>query len=249
MTFGPISHQLFEVGVLLAGGLAMGLVNTLASSGSAISLPLLLLLGLPPVEANATNRIAVLLGALMAIRTFRRSDLIDWTAARRLIPPAAGGSAIGVAVAEVLPGRDLGLVITAALMIALLLLFTKVKSTLSRLGSEPAVVTQLSRVAVFGVGCWIGFLALDANTYLLLVLMILCHFDLPHANALKAVLLATCCLVPVAAFSWAGDVHWYVGLLMSVGAIVGAHFGAKLSLISWRADGCSASWFWRSLSK
>jgi uncharacterized membrane protein YfcA len=56
--------------LLLATGIACGFVNTLASSGSAISLPILLTLGLPALAANATNRLPVLFGSLMALRTF-----------------------------------------------------------------------------------------------------------------------------------------------------------------------------------
>jgi len=57
--------------ILLIAGLGCGLVNTLASSGSAISLPVLLLFGLSPLDANATNRLTVLFGSLMALRTFQ----------------------------------------------------------------------------------------------------------------------------------------------------------------------------------
>jgi len=46
--------------LLFLGGAAMGFVNTLASGGTAISLPLLLFLGLPPHIANATNRLTLL---------------------------------------------------------------------------------------------------------------------------------------------------------------------------------------------
>lgn len=56
--------------VLLIAGIACGFINTLASSGSAISLPMLLTLGLPALAANAANRPPVLFGSLMALRTF-----------------------------------------------------------------------------------------------------------------------------------------------------------------------------------
>ena len=58
--------------VLLIAGVACGFINTLASSGSAISLPMLITLGLPALAANATNRLPVLFGSLMALGHFRR---------------------------------------------------------------------------------------------------------------------------------------------------------------------------------
>ena len=50
-----------DVGALLAGGLFAGIVNTLAGGGSLLTVPLLVLLGLPGTVANGTNRIGVLL--------------------------------------------------------------------------------------------------------------------------------------------------------------------------------------------
>ena len=46
---------------LLAGGLLAGVLNTLAGGGSLLTVPLLVLLGLPGTVANGTNRIGVLL--------------------------------------------------------------------------------------------------------------------------------------------------------------------------------------------
>ncbi|MEO8713998.1 MAG: sulfite exporter TauE/SafE family protein [Acetobacteraceae bacterium] len=218
-----------EVSVLLASGFAAGLVNTLASSGSAISLPALMLLGLPPLAANATNRLSILFGSLMAVRTFQAKRLVDWSTGRRMALPAVAGSAVGVAAAEILPGRDMGLIITAALMIALLLLFTKVKAVLARTATLPVLVTRTDLLILFGIGIWLGFLALDGNTYLLLVLMGLCHFDLPHANALKVLMLVLTSLVPVAMFGWSGSISWPEGMVLAAGSLAGAHIGATLS--------------------
>jgi len=47
---------------LIGAGILCGFLNTAASSGSAITLPLLLALGLPPAVANGTNRLPVLVG-------------------------------------------------------------------------------------------------------------------------------------------------------------------------------------------
>jgi len=215
---------------LVAAGFVAGLINTLASSGSAISLPVLLFLGLPPLAANATNRLSVLFGSLMAMRKFHKENVLDWHAAARMVLPVAIGSTVGVVAAELLPGRDMALAITAALMMALLLLFTKVKTMLARPQAEPATITFASLVALTGASVWLGFIVLDGNTYLLLVLMGMMHFDLPRANALKVLLLVVSCVVPVAMFCWSGSIWWTDGLILSAGSIAGGHYGARLSL-------------------
>ena len=80
---------------LLAGGAVAGALNTLASSGSAITLPLLILLGIPPGVANGTNRLSVLLGSLSAVISFQKSGSIPWKKAFRLSIPLALGSVLG----------------------------------------------------------------------------------------------------------------------------------------------------------
>jgi uncharacterized protein len=80
---------------ILIGGIACGFINTLASSGSAISLPLLLFIGLPEIAANATNRLSVSFGSLMALRTFHAEGKLEWRAAGKMVPPATLGSIVG----------------------------------------------------------------------------------------------------------------------------------------------------------
>ena len=75
--------------VLLAPGVACGLINTLASSGSAVSLPILMMLGLLPLAANATTRFSVLFGSLMGLKTFHADGHVHWKSAAKMVLPAA----------------------------------------------------------------------------------------------------------------------------------------------------------------
>jgi uncharacterized membrane protein YfcA len=222
-------HLLYGL-VLIAAGLACGLVNALASSGSAISLPVLLMFGLSPLDANATNRLAVLFGSMMALRTFHAKAEVNWRAGIIMAIPATAGSVVGVLAAERIPGRGMGLVITAAVMAALLLLVTKMKSVLEQPQTGVAGITVGGMFALLGVGFWLGFIVLDGATYLLLVLILMFHFDLVRANALKALLGVTTTLVPIVMFASAGSIRWREGLLMSAGSVAGGYMGARLTM-------------------
>jgi uncharacterized protein len=225
-------RELIEVAywaMLVAVGLACGFLNTLASSGSAVSLPVLVMLSIPEVAANATNRLPVMIGSLMATWSFTRQGQMDWHGAAWLLPSAVFGSVAGALLAEKLANRQMGLVITAAVLMALLLLFTKVKQALARERGQMPQVTFSAMALLFGVGFWLGFIVLDGATYLLLVLMLVCNYDLPQANALKVLLIAVTTLVPIAMFARAGDIFWSAGALMSAGSLLGGHVGARLS--------------------
>src|ERR1700723_4207781 len=125
-------EHLFYGLILLVAGLGCGLVNTLASSGSAISLPVLLMFGMSPLDANATNRLTVLFGSLMALYTFQAKKTVEWRPGLKMAIPATLGSVAGVLAAESLPGRGMAMVIMGAVMMALLLLVTRMKSVLER---------------------------------------------------------------------------------------------------------------------
>jgi hypothetical protein len=56
--------EIWSLAIAGLAGLACGFLNSVASSGSAVSLPILMSLGLHAVDANATNRIPVLVGAI-----------------------------------------------------------------------------------------------------------------------------------------------------------------------------------------
>jgi uncharacterized membrane protein YfcA len=216
--------------VLLSAGLASGLINTLASSGSAISLPVLMMLGLSPLAANATNRVAVLFGSLMALHTFHAKGQVNWRAGILIAIPATLGSIAGALAAEKIPRSDMALVITAAVLMALLLLFTKLRRVLERPSEQPVRISKAGLAALVGVGFWLGFIVLDGNTYLLLVLILMFRFDLIQANALKALLLVTTTLVPIAIFASGGYIRWPEGILMSAGSIAGGYMGARLTM-------------------
>ena len=65
------------------GGILSGVLNTLASSGSAVTLPLLVWLGVTPTVANATNRLGIVTGALTSTLVFHRNAHSGGTAIRQ----------------------------------------------------------------------------------------------------------------------------------------------------------------------
>lgn len=223
----------YDVWMLLLGaaaGLACGFLNTAASSGSAVSLPILIFIGLDPLSANATNRIPVLVGALTATVSFHRRGAINWPLAWRIALPVTLGAFAGAAAATVLPLRDLGLIITGALLVALLLLFTKLKQALAR--AVPLDVEHYcwrDALLFAAIGFWLGFIVLDGATYLLLALVLAVGLPLLSANAIKSFALVPTALASLALFAWRGAVDWRIGAAMALGAILGGLLGARLA--------------------
>ena len=62
--------------------------------------------------------------------------MLPWALAVKVSLPVAIGGLGGAALAEILPGRELALVITAAILVALLLLLTKLKQAIESASSD-----------------------------------------------------------------------------------------------------------------
>src|SRR3954469_17976328 len=199
----------YDIWALLLGmvaGLACGFLNTAASSGSAVSLPILMLIGLDPTSANATNRIPVLIGAISASLSFHAKRGLHWRLAARVCIPSTLGSLAGAALVEILPSRQLGLFITAAVLMALALLFSKLKQAIEQASADTHRYGWREEGIFFGIGVWLGFVVLDGATYLLLALTLAVGLHLTRANAIKSAVLVPTTLVAMIVFAYKGDV-------------------------------------------
>ena len=81
--------------LLAVGGLVAGVINTLAGGGSLITVPLLVMVGLPATTANGTNRIGVLFQNVVAIWRFRKEGLDGLRGAAPVLLPVLIGSVVG----------------------------------------------------------------------------------------------------------------------------------------------------------
>jgi len=231
--------------LVLAGfaGLACGFLNAVASSGSAVTLPILMMIGLDPITANATNRLPVLCGAISAAGSFQRKGAIPWRLALRVSVPVTIGTAFGAGLAEILPGRDLGLVITAAVLVALILLFTKLKHAIESVQAGELRFGIREWLWFLLIGVWLGFIVIDGATYLLLALVLAVGMPLMGANAIKSVVLIPTSLMALAVFAMKGNMHWTLGIVMAAGSVAGSLLGVRLAVSE-----ASRRWIFRVLA-
>jgi len=225
-----------EIGRLLlyvGAGFCSGFLNTIASAGSAIILPLLIFLGLPANIANGTNRVQLAIGRIASIVAFQRAKAIDWRNALVLSIPCAAGACIGACIATGLRSRYIGWAITLAVIASFVLLVSNPKRLLRDQKVDKPVIKWWHLGFFFLVGVWGGFIVLDASTYALMVLVLAIGYDLKKANAVKAVAIFPMSLASLVIFAGAGEVDWYIGLCLSVGSVIGAWTGAVLATKAW----------------
>jgi uncharacterized protein len=221
-----------ELVIAILAGAVCGFLNTLASSGSAVTLPLLMFMGLSPVAANSTNRIPVLLGAVIAVITFIRAGVMELDTAIKVIVPTLIGTLIGALIASHIDPGKLKLMIAIAVLVALILLFAGLKNAVMQELEQSSRYRWQEFVMLLVVGAWIGFIVIDGATYLLLVLVLGLRLTFVQANAYKNLALAVSSAMAIGLFSLDGQIDWTIGGLMGLGSVVGAYIGAKLAMHS-----------------
>jgi hypothetical protein len=230
--------------VIILAGFAGGFINTLASSGSAITLPLLIFLGMSPDVANGTNRVPIVASSAVSLLTFHRAHVIDWRSGLLLTIPITLGSLAGAALAANVPPQALGKFIIAAVAVALFLLLVKPGRWLRAQSAETfgVKVKWIHLLIFFGVGFWAGFIVLDSATYMLFALVLGVGYDLIRANAVKALFLLFVSLSSLLIFYEHREVDWQVGGALAIGSVFGGWAGARMASREW-----AKVWVYRTL--
>lgn len=233
-------YVIWKLALVLAGGFLCGLVTTVASSGAAISLPILIAVGLDPLTANATNRLPVIAASLSATWSFHKKRLIDWRLWLKVGPVACIGSTIGAWSASMVTNRELKLAVGVAVVVALSLLVFKVRHAIASPGTMQQRFGLREYLVFLAIGLWLGFIVIDGATFLLLALTLLVGLNLVQANALKSAIILPSVLMSMAVFSWQSTIDWALGGVLSVGSLIGGFIGARLAT----SELAKASIFW-----
>ncbi len=226
----PDSGLALEVLALLAAvAFAAGFVDAIAGGGGLITVPALLIAGVPPVQAIATNKLQGTFGVLSSTAAFLRAGTIE----KRLVLPLAGaafaGGVFGAALATLAPVGVLRMIIPFILIaIAIYMLLTPKFGD----GDAKPRLSPLAFASSVGVtiGIYDGVFGPGAGTFYLIGLILLCGFPLLKATAHTKLMNAASNLGALGFFLSAGHVLIVPGLAMGVAAAAGAHIGARAGL-------------------
>lgn len=216
---------------VLAAGFGAGFINTLAGSGSLITLPLLIFLGIPATVANGTNRVGVLFQNIVSVESFRRQKMLDIRGGLILSVPAIFGSIIGAQIAvgldERLMRQAIGVLMVVMLFVILLRPKRWLQGELEKMGERPSII-QL--IIFFFIGMYGGFLQAGVGIFLLAGLVLGIGYDLVRANAVKVLIVLAFTISALIVFMLNGQVQWGIGLLLAVGNSLGAWVAARMAV-------------------
>jgi uncharacterized membrane protein YfcA len=226
-------HFAQAIGLLAAAGIA-GALNALAGGGSFISFPALLFTGIPPVEANATNTVALWPGLVASAMAYlKRLNAPLRVLAPLMVTSVLGGWAGALLLLKTPQHTFMRLVPWLLLAGTLLFAFgnslrglvgkTAVVDDLRDISVKAIVLGSITEllVAIYGgyFGAGIGFMALA-------MLALMGMRDIHAMGAIRTLLAVAINAAAVITFIVARAVLWPQCLVMVAGSLAGGWFGA-----------------------
>jgi hypothetical protein len=216
-------------------GFMAGFINTLAGSGSLLTLPMLMFLGLPANVANGTNRIAILLQNVVGVASFKQQKVLNVKMGLWLAAPAIIGSLVGAQIAinlnETMMERAIGILL---FVMFFLILYKPQQWVKGKAGEVSAKPTILQFIIFFFIGIYGGFIQAGVGLFLLAGLVLGAGVDLVKANALKLLIVLLYTPFALAVFFFNDQINWKIGLILAVGNMLGAFVASRFA-VAWGA--------------
>ncbi|MFV0254327.1 MAG: sulfite exporter TauE/SafE family protein [Beutenbergiaceae bacterium] len=219
--------------LLLIAGTAAGTINTVVGSGSLITFPALLAIGMPPVLANVTNNVGVLPGNISGVLAYRRELRGQGAIAWRLGIPAVIGGVGGALLLLVLPAGVFTWVVPILIVFACVLIVVgpRLKRWLAARRDRRTVPGGVSGKLVAGVGLtavYGGYFGAAQGVILLSLLSMALPGGLQRANAVKNVLATAANGAAATVFVLISEVDWAAAGALALGAAIGGQLGGRI---------------------
>src|SRR5437868_7372510 len=224
--------------LLFIAAICAGALNSVAGGGGFIAFPALLFTGILPVNANATNTVALWPGTVASTGAYRR-ELEDRRHWQQILPLIAVSLVGGLAGAKLLLRTPQATFMRMVpwLLLSATILFTFGGYVTRWVRQRASRHPHASRAAVVGVvllqllvAVYIGFFGAGAGILMLALFAIMGLENIHTMNAFKTLLASCANGVAVVTFILAKTVVWPQGVLMLIGAAIGGYLGAWYSL-------------------
>lgn len=224
--------SVLEFVVLVLAGIGAGLTGSIAGLASLISYPALLAVGIPPVTANVTNTVALVLNSVGSVSA-SRPELTGQ--ARRLLPLAGAavlGGMTGAALLLLTPSGAFEKVVP--FLIAAASATILVQRPPRELAAEGAAHHPDHRdprwlpFGTFAIGIYGGYFGAAAGVVLLAMYLLGTGETLPRGNAMKNLVLGVANAVAAVGFIVFSSPAWSAALPLAVGLFAGGRLGPRV---------------------
>lgn len=211
---------------------AAGWIDAVVGGGGLLQLPALLLVpGITPIQALATNKLASVFGTATSSVTYYRRAKPDIRTALPMAGIALAGSFGGAAVATVLPSAAFKPIIVVALLaVALFTAFRPQMGAATSLRFRGHKHYLTTGTAGLLIGFYDGLIGPGTGTFLVIALVAALGYDFLQASAKAKIVNLATNAGALLLFIPHGSVLWLLGGILAVANVVGSYLGSRMAI-------------------
>ncbi|WP_417510267.1 sulfite exporter TauE/SafE family protein [Microbacterium sp.] len=209
-----------------------GWIDAVVGGGGLLQLPALLLIpGIAPVQALATNKLASVFGTATSSATYYRRAKPDIRTALPMAGIALAGSFGGAAVATVLPPEAFKPIIVVALLaVAIFTVFKPEMGAATKLRFAGHKHHIMAGAAGLVIGFYDGMIGPGTGTFLVITLVALMGYDFLQASAKAKIVNLATNIGALLLFIPHGSVLWVLGGILAVANVAGSYLGSRMAI-------------------
>jgi uncharacterized protein len=222
-----MDFSISQIILLIFIGILAGTINVIAGGGSFLTLPALIFVGVPPLIANASNRVAILMQNIVGIRRYHVLGVrpkIEYPLLFILVIPSA---IAGAWLSTLFSNQEFKTILAIIMLFAAFM-------TLLKTGKKVTSNIPTNRLIIYGgyilIGLYGGFIQAGVG-FLILMVMALDGHNLIEGNAIKLIIAVVFTAVSIIVFTLNHQINWMAGFLLGLGniggAFIGTHFVVK----------------------
>lgn len=206
-------------------GIIATTLGTLAGGGGLISLPAMLLLGMPVHSAIGANKVSNTVSSFSSFYYLIRKQKISLRESFWIVPVSLLGGVAGGFIASSIPAEQMYILVSILLILAF---FTSFIGKKGFTGESLLKLKPKSAGGLFGIGIYDGLFGPGQGT---LMLFLFSSLDIAYIRAVGFVRLATfsSCLGAAVTYTLAGHIIWSMTIALMLGSVTGAQAGVRIA--------------------
>lgn len=213
--------------LLFLVALIAGCLDTMAGGGGVVTLPALILAGLPPLQALATNKLQGSMGTATATVMMLRHKRVSWPQVKWLMLAAFLGAVLGTLLIQWMDTRKLASIIPFVLLL-IAIWFLLSGPLLEKVHPVKLGAASYRRFIVPLIGLYDGMFGPGTGSFYAMAGVALQGQPLLQATAVAKTLNFATNIASLLVFLLAGHVVWQAGAVMMLGQLGGAWIGSHM---------------------
>lgn len=226
-----ISDSYFILAILIFASFFAGFIDSIAGGGGFILVPALMLGGLPPQAAIATNKVPAVFGTATAAYNFIRSKKVIWPIAIIGLIFALLGGAVGSKLNQGISPDLLNKIVLMILPVAAIVTFIPKKNIKQNVSSFTKKELYIATPFItFILGIYDGFIGPGMGTFLIIAFYSILGMDMVNSSSVAKIVNFASGLGSLVMYLKAGAVIMAIGIPLLIANVLGSYIGSKLAI-------------------